>query len=795
MKKAAFCFALLLLFALPFLFSVSAAGDSPSTVLESVTLEPDGETLSARGTLSDSFQSNNETVYLFRIPAGETDDLTGRLPVAEAQADRGAIRFFAPFDRNDPFEAHSGYRMAIRDGEGGYYPITEVSYLSDPSALAQNRTPYPTFSSKKGLQVQFTADAQLLGVRHTVVTAFLNELFRQDGGETVGFLYSGTDYFLNKNALDALDYRIRTLSAAGIHIYLNLLLAFDSSAPDDLYYPDAEGNSSTMYAPNVSDPTSLKRIAALYHFLAERYSSPDATYGFCGSFILGYEMNSEAETNSAGLPALSDYAAACADFVRTVDTAVRSAYSAARVYISLSNRWTLPANDSTPSFFGGKEFLSALAGLCGDVPFGVAVNPYPSDLSLTEFWTDARALDNPETEYLTLKNLSVLKNFLSTEPMLLRGARRRAVISEFGVSGKEDEASETTQAAAFAYAYYLVEKDSTIEAMIWHRHVDQASERGLYYGLYSSTDLLLDPRSKKAIYDVFGAVDTAGNRSLLDSLLPSLPFDSWDAVLTEEEAEAAICREVIRSSPLSGTLKNSDWTRQTLFDFSRSLYDFYPSDNSRYLEQMEGEEGTFLRSSLLYLSSAEYMGIGTLLTDPSVLSSATYLTVSLRVEAEAETADVRLLLTGRAGNRDKVLDAVSSVKCGEWTELTFPISSLASEELSSCGIKIWARCEPSSGSELYLDVASLTLRAPKGTGGIGTLLTVFLALAGVAVIAGVLCFFLLYPRKKEQKKKGPEASGKTRPDREDPGKGPGRESGQNPGEDPKGEENSPRAKA
>jgi len=736
MKRIAALFCLLLMLLLT-AFAVTAEGDTVS--FDAMTIAKDGNSVTAHITLPAGFANQHDTLYLFRVSANHSGSLSAMTPIAEQEVTGTTLTITIPYDARDPAAALYGYVLARSDGNGGFLPMSKVVYPENFSAFAPHTKAYPTVTSKKGLQVQLITDAQLLGVKHTVVNAFFNELITESEAQAEAFVYGGETYYLDTATLSALDYRIKSLTDAGIHVYLNYLLAFDTSASSALYYPKAEGNASTLYAPNVSTPDGIRRYAAVMHFLASRYSQPNGKYGFCGSYILGYEVNQEGERHSMGLIDITDFAEQYAILLRTADTAVRTAYANGRVFVSLSNRWDVSSDEElVPYLFGARDLLDELAKRCSDIPFGISVNPYPSELSMTDYWNDSKATDDLETAYLTVKNLSVLTEYVKNSSLLYKGHPRPVIVGEFGLSGKTEQ-TEELQAAAYLMAYATVCRNEGIEAFIWHRHVDHAGEKGLYYGLYASSDLLLEPTTPKLLHTVFATVDTDGlSARIRERLLPHLPEGS------EDPFAIAPNREVIA---VTANGKYSEQNSTILFDFSQSLYGFYPTDNAAYLEQWEEEGHTFLRTALIHISSKEYMGIGIPLSDLSHIQHADAITLRLRVVSGLDTADIRLLLSGEKEGQEIVLDGTATVVCDEWVDVTFPLNTLATKGLSSGNMKIWTRFDSGANEELYLDVDTVILHTARETGVLGIVLLILLAIALISSLIFLHLFAVSRRRK------------------------------------------------
>ncbi len=736
MKKVAVLFFLFLLVAV-IVPGLAVRGNTVVT-FDSLTVSEDGKSLSAHITLTDSFAALHDKLYLFRVTADYDGDLSSLAPAVELTPEGVEMAVSLPYSASDPSLALCGYVLA-RAENGNYIPLSDIVFPSNYFDFSPHAQEYPTVSSKKGLQVQFSTDAQLLGIKHTVVNAFLNELIANEEDEdALPFVFGEKQYYLSETALSALDYRIRSLTDGGIHIYLNVILAFDSSAPSDLYYPDAKGNTSTLFAPNVSDRDGIFRYAAVMNFLASRYTRPDGAYGFCGSFIIGYEVNQEASRHNTGVDSFSEFASEYAVLLRTADIAVRSAYRNGRIFISLSNRWEVPSDQSQFSVYGGKNLLDALSVLCPDVPYGISINPYPSALTMTDYWNDEKATDEPNSPFITMKNLSVLTDYLKTDAQRYGGNLRRVVVGEFGLSGKPS-VSEDLQAAAYLYAYFSVLRNDAVEAMIWHRHVDHAGEMDLFYGLYASSELLLEPTSPKVIHSVFSMIDqdTPATRRLIDSLIPLLPdVTRADLYGSETIPSTRVVCSVTPENSDSGIFGDK---RETLFDFSRSLYHFYPTDNAAYLEHRDENENRFLRAKLLPVSSKEFMGIGCSVPDVSLLREATAITLRLRAIAPDTMADLKLLLIGSLSGTEIVLDASAAVPCGDWMEVTFPlVEGFHEKEISSCIMKIWLRSAASTEEDLFLDVESVSLHFARTD---GKMAGIFLLLGGAAV----LCLLIYLP--------------------------------------------------
>lgn len=721
-------------------FAMLVIADDTVTACDGVFISEDGSELNITFTVSSDTDSQ---FYLFRVTPNN-ESIKGLSPISTSAALDGKVSFSLEYDKTDHALALYGYVLATGTKNKGYTALTKAHYIDNLSSVSSNNYPYPQISAIKGLEVQYITDAQLLGVSHTVVHAKYNDLLTTEEEGATAFVYGERKYYLDTEALTLLDYRIKSLSDAGIHIYLDLILTFDANAPRDLYYPNAEGNSSTIFAPNMSNFDSASTFAAVIHYLCERYTSPDGEHGFCGSFILGYEVNEQSESHNNGLNDLSSHVESYAAYLRVADIAARSSYSYARIYTSISNRWNTTLNDRT-GLFGAYDFLTALSTLTADINYGVAVNPYPVSLTESKYWLDEAPVFSQDTEYVTMKNISVLAEFLSGADMLINGKTRSIVISEFGISGVYGEESEEQQAAAYALSYYTARSLPQIEAFIWHRHVDHNRELNLSYGLYSSSDLILDAAHKKAIYNVFSSVDRSDIESVktIKNISSFLDVSYDELVKGIDVADRVLINITSRPTKISGPF----WDKNVLFDFSKSLYDFYPSDNSEYLRQHTGDGMTYMRIATMMYSPIEYMGAGIVMDKGLDLSGSDYVSVKVRIGTSAENADFALIISGSTSGEKITIKCQSTVLSNKWVTLKFPLGSIPTERLSDVRIKLWARSDNSRNEQILIDIASVSFHSERN-GAPVIIIALIICLAATSAISFAMRLIFIRTRRR-----------------------------------------------
>ncbi len=405
------------------------------------------------------------------------------------------------------------------------------------SAAAQNREPYPTPTSKKGLQVQMVDDALALGIRHAGLNCPLTSFVDLEGQPgSVKFALDGQDYFFRAAPLAALDAQIKPLSDAGVVVSL-ILLNYenrDEALNAIFLHPeyDRAAKTNRMSAFNVETPDGIRYLHAVVAFLAQRYSDPAAPHGRVWNYIVGNEVNSHWWWDNMGRATTAQVAANYEQSVRLVHDAVRASSENARVFLSLEHHWGIRYPPGAPDqSCPGRELLETFARLArehGDFDWHLAYHPYPENLGEPCFWRDKTALPGDDTPRITFKNLEVLPRFLARPELLYRGQPRRIVLSEQGFHCPDRPDGERDQAAAFCAAWWKVAHLDGIDAFILHRHVDHAHE-GLNLGLWAhQPDTISTPDRHRQMYEVFRLADMPEWEKAFSFALPVIGLRRWE---------------------------------------------------------------------------------------------------------------------------------------------------------------------------------------------------------------------------------------------------------------------------
>jgi hypothetical protein len=417
-----------------------------------------------------------------------------------------------------------------------------IGFAINGISRGQEIEPFPSPGSIKGLQVQMIDDAIALGVRHAALNLPMGGMIAKEGDtEAIQWVSGGEAFGFDRRFIEGMDRRIKPLSDAGVVVYL-ILLAMptgDASKDSILLHPRAGNNGPyTISAFNVLSSDGQAWFRAAMEFLADRYCCENRSNGRVWGWIVGNEVNSHSVWHNCGASTLEELVDDYEKSMRIAHQSVRKSSSNARLYISLDHHWTSShtpqqTRDSVP----GRDLLDRFAKTVkerGDFDWHVAYHPYHSNLFSAEVWNDSAVTKSIDTPKVTFANLEILCRYLDRDELKYQDGSgelraRRVILSEQGFHSEANEQGELKQAAAYVYAWEKCKRLESIDAFIYHRHVDHAREGGLRLGLWRNVAGSIDtPLSKKPIYEVFLKAGTKDWDSASQEALGVTGLPNWD---------------------------------------------------------------------------------------------------------------------------------------------------------------------------------------------------------------------------------------------------------------------------
>jgi hypothetical protein len=364
-----------------------------------------------------------------------------------------------------------------------------------------------------------------LGVRHAGLNVNLSQVLKP-----------GTPSEFHLPYVEHLDREILELSRHDVLVYVILLVYPTGTSERDaiMLHPESRVDKKfTVGAFNTVTPQGRQFFSAALTMLAQRWGGSDPAKPRVRGWIVGNEVNSHWLWYNRGKKSMGDAVAAYADAFRLAHQSVCAVAPEARLYIPFDHHWAtgmsgISPEEATP----GRDFLAQFAKIIkegGDLAWHVAWHPYPEDLGNPRAWADRSVTFDFETPKVTFKNLEVLTRYLAQPHLHWKGQPRRVILSEQGFHSLATPDGPALQAAAYAYAWEKCRHLPTVDAFIYHRHVDHAQEGGLRLGLWThKPKTVFEPDQKKEIYALFAAAGTPGWDAAAAPYLALTGLKSWD---------------------------------------------------------------------------------------------------------------------------------------------------------------------------------------------------------------------------------------------------------------------------
>ncbi len=455
-------------------------------------------------------KSDDKYYYLFQEATYEDGIAEGAEPIAKTYKNEETSFTINLNKGSEDSRLFSKFTIAVKQGDE-YVSISHPKYITNPEACAGYSYGGMKHSSIKGilpdpLRIGELAD---LNVSYCAYNIPLSHILVPSGG--IAYSYGGVTYHFNTGVINNYDDLFKRLNNMGIDVAAIVLNNANTSTYPALTHPSARrGSTAPYYMFNAADEAGVKACAAVASFLAGRYSG--SGHGNVSMWIIANEVNARKEYNYMPYVDVNTYTIAFTRAFRVFYNAIKSQNAAAKVYFSIDQRWTL--NSSKTGDYDAKDVLDILANSFneyGDVDWGLAAHPYSYPNGNTAFWKSTKYTTHDiSTPVISMDNLEVLTNYMQTEPMLNPDGKIRSIIlSEMGYSSTS---GETMQAAAFAYAYSIMEKNGHIDALMLSRQTDASDEiaaLGLALGLETTGG------KHKYIYNVFKYIDTDKRKDVI----------------------------------------------------------------------------------------------------------------------------------------------------------------------------------------------------------------------------------------------------------------------------------------
>ncbi len=514
------------------------AAETPTEWVGITSCLINGDSVQITGTNSGAISGTDGQFYLFELQPYE-DAIGSRTDYIASAAKADQVSFSVPLNLGtSSSRLYSKFVVAVWDGEQ-YTAVSQMSYITNPEVVAPNQDEYKEPLTKKGLLIEpeLLDDAFTLGVKHVII----NLPFQFILGTGIDYEYEGKTYHFNKELLDQYDTIVRNFTAKDLSVTAVILNSWNDAAPD-LYYPGVTQTDGVYYYMfNAATQAGYEDIKAIASFLAEHYGGTGN--GTISNWIIGNEINNQA-WNYVGPMDVDSYVREYERAFRVFYTAIKSTSANARVFFSTDYNWNYEADGSLK--YNAKEVIekfNANVRAGGQMDWGLAYHPYAVPLTEPEFWDDfstGLVTWSEDSPIVNIANLSVLTDYFQRSEMLdSSGEVRHIILSEQGFTSNSATRGECEelQAAAIAYAYYIVDSNPYIDAFIMSRQVDAPSEaeQSASFGLYSCDMSRTDrhvPTHMKKSYEVYRYIDkSAKTLEVTEFAKAIIGIDNWYDVI------------------------------------------------------------------------------------------------------------------------------------------------------------------------------------------------------------------------------------------------------------------------
>ncbi len=588
---------------------------------------------------------DHDTIEVYRVPFGSTlhDVIGAKEPVASASISvtfRFSLKLSAVTDR------YAIYAVVLRS------PAGEALLAAEPQragVMSQAVALQKESSFFKGISSEQTAVSGSVGAGTVILPVRLDQLLSKVFNGYF-YLFGQTQIYLDKDYIDRLDAEIRTHSANGSRVYLQLLLSADEGK---LAFAGGAEQGAIYSMPNLYMEDTQLAIGAVSEFLASRYENRQS--GRISGLIVGKSVDRTDLCYSADATA-AQHAALYAMYVSVVANTARVFRPDLDIVLPFSNRDGYSQSANTTDRYSPREILETVMDMlqreyCFDFTCSTMLESDTTPLGITnENLNRGIDLQYREPEgLLGVDNLQIYEDFLES----LQNKYRCAPTHYMYAWSPLTELSGNALASAYAYGYYRMFADrSAVSFIVSFIGSEGAKQNGLSH-----------------IERILRYIDTKDSSKVTERLLSYFNCQSWDAVVAG-----------ISSKNLSGKIcYRSDYLPVNVsFKGSFSYFDFLSGDVSEWfagvgcgqITSVYDANGTrALQAASSAATTTDYTELLCLYEYNENLTYTPYMKVRLALEDGSKSAAVMYQVVITVGNDTCTITSENAVRGGEIHEL------------------------------------------------------------------------------------------------------------------------------
>ena len=489
------------------------------------------------GTMKGIPESDDRRLYVFSLATYQDSLAEGQEPITSIRKSDDTFSFEVNLNyKQANSRLFDKFAIGIKQ-DGKYVLLSDYNYITNPETRAQYKYAYPKAASIKGILVDPNkirgGELSDLGVKQAAYNIPIGKLFGYSSSihhPTIYYNYHGKTYPINGDIVSQYDFVFSRLTKLGIQTTAILLNDWNG-AHLELIHPNARSAGSCHYYMfNAANKAGVDYLGAAATFLAERYSG--TAHGQVVNWVIANEINARKEWNYYPAVDVQTYSEVYADGFRVFYNAIKSVNACAKVYMPLDQTWNRNLSSGPYDARDVLDCFNAYIKEEGNIDWDLSHHPYPVPLTHAAFWnmpSNYKRLNlikhSADSPMVSMANLHVVTDYLQRAEFLNpNGESRSVILSEVGFTSTSGQA---TQAAAFAYAYYIAEANSHIDGLLLNRQTDAAVElaQGLALGICNIDG------SHKQVYQVFKYIDTPQSKAITEFAKGIIGISSWAEVI------------------------------------------------------------------------------------------------------------------------------------------------------------------------------------------------------------------------------------------------------------------------
>ncbi len=594
----------------------------------------------------------NYRIEIYALALGENietgfDQITSRTPMASTDL---AVKFEFSFKAEKIMDRFLQYAVVLRS------PTGEAILAANPQMASIEALPFSTDTSRlswKGVRGGDTSVIGSIGFGTVIVPVYLDRLWCR---ESAGYMYPMEDGYCYFDAeyIHGLDAQIRTYSANGGRVYLQLLLSV--GAEDSI--SSASHQESVYACPNVYSEETIKRLSTSSGFLASRYS----TYqnGMIQGMIIGSSIDLFI-MNDCGSRPLAEYAEIYALYLAIIANSARTAQADLDIVIPFSDVNTYASDATVQGGYEPDRLMEALMEILDSrfpqkIPYGTMI-----ESSSTPLLTDGESgllIPTQGLDTLSVNNISMYAEYLKD----IQSRYANAPSHYIYVWNAPREMTLNALACSYVYSFYTTMGIAELSSFV------------------ISFDYS-DPLDIRAfdIQKILRYIDTERSYEVTENLLPYFGAKDWNEVVKSDNGSDTDIRKVYRAAPVTEAPSfKGDFS---YVDFSsEELNGWYCGTLCNKIKLSYGSDGArVLRADMKKPADGAYADLLRLYEFSENWIHTPYVKFTVELDGGFKNRDALYEMVITVGDHQSVLFADCSVRGNEKAEIMLDMSSFVSE--------------------------------------------------------------------------------------------------------------------